>query len=38
MGWQDKFVQKVYLKEHGIPLPEFVEVSTLDAAYEAGRL
>lgn len=35
---QDKFQQKVYLQARGVPLPEFCDVPTLEAAYEAGRI
>lgn len=35
---QDKYAQKVYLAERGIPLPEFCDVPDLEAAYEAGRV
>ena len=34
---QDKYLQKVHLQKHGIPLPDFVDVPNLDAAFEAGR-
>jgi phosphoribosylaminoimidazole carboxylase len=34
---QDKFTQKVHLAEHGIPLPEFIKVTSLGDAIEAGR-
>jgi len=35
---QDKYAQKVYLAERGIPLPEFCDVPDLEAAIEAGRV
>lgn len=35
---QDKYQQKVYLQQHGIPLPDFRDVPDLSAAYEAGRV
>lgn len=35
---QDKYEQKVYLQAKGIPLPEFRDVPSLEAAYEAGRV
>jgi phosphoribosylaminoimidazole carboxylase len=35
---QDKYAQKVYLAERGIPLPEFCDVPDMEAAYEAGRV
>ncbi len=35
---QDKYKQKVYLAEKGIPLPEFRDVPSLEAAFEAGKV
>lgn len=34
---QDKYQQKVYLRGHGIPVPDFMDVPDLSAAYEAGQ-
>jgi phosphoribosylaminoimidazole carboxylase (NCAIR synthetase) len=34
---QDKYIQKLHLQKHNIPLPEFMDVPTLDAAYAAGK-
>lgn len=31
---QDKFLQKTFLKEHGIPVPEFIEISNIDDVKE----
>jgi phosphoribosylaminoimidazole carboxylase len=33
---QDKYLQKNHLAEHGIPLPDYMETSTIAAAKEAG--
>lgn len=33
---QDKYLQKVHLAAHGIPLPDFMQCPTVDAALEAG--
>lgn len=34
---QDKFTQKVHLAEHGIPLPQFMKITSLEDAMLAGR-
>lgn len=31
---QDKFLQKTFLKEHGIPVPEFIEISNIQDVKE----
>ena len=31
---QDKFLQKTFLKEHGIPVPEFIEISNINDVKE----
>ncbi|KAL6214852.1 hypothetical protein ACLB2K_014284 [Fragaria x ananassa] len=33
---QDKYLQKVHFSEHGIPLPEFMEMDDLEGAKRAG--
>nr|XP_004299242.2 PREDICTED: phosphoribosylaminoimidazole carboxylase, chloroplastic isoform X2 [Fragaria vesca subsp. vesca] len=33
---QDKYLQKVHFSEHGIPLPEFMEIDDLEGAKRAG--
>ncbi|CAH8354635.1 unnamed protein product [Eruca vesicaria subsp. sativa] len=35
---QDKYMQKVHFSQHGIPLPEFMEISDMDGAERAGEL
>lgn len=34
---QDKYAQKVYFRERGIPLPDFVVLDSVESAVEAGR-
>ena len=33
---QDKFLQKVHLASHNVPLPDFMAVPDINAAREAG--
>ncbi|XP_044482131.1 phosphoribosylaminoimidazole carboxylase, chloroplastic-like [Mangifera indica] len=33
---QDKFLQKVHFSQHGIPLPEFMQIDDLESARRAG--
>ncbi|VVB02540.1 unnamed protein product [Arabis nemorensis] len=35
---QDKYMQKVHFSQHGIPLPEFMEINDFDDAKRAGEL
>ncbi|KAG2309271.1 hypothetical protein Bca52824_029019 [Brassica carinata] len=35
---QDKYMQKVHFSQHGIPLPEFMEISDIEGAERAGEL
>ncbi|CAN8287350.1 unnamed protein product [Cochlearia groenlandica] len=35
---QDKYMQKVHFSEHGIPLPEFMEIGDMEGARKAGEL
>ncbi|CAF1700378.1 phosphoribosylaminoimidazole carboxylase, chloroplastic [Brassica napus] len=35
---QDKYMQKVHFSRHGIPLPEFMEISDIEGAERAGEL
>jgi len=35
---QDKYIQKVHLHQHKIPLPDFFLVQSLESAVEAGKL
>ncbi|KAL9302004.1 putative phosphoribosylaminoimidazole carboxylase [Arabidopsis thaliana] len=35
---QDKYMQKVHFSQHGIPLPEFMEISDIEGARKAGEL
>ncbi|ERN10281.1 hypothetical protein AMTR_s00177p00010960 [Amborella trichopoda] len=35
---QDKYLQKVHLSHHGIPLPDFMQVDSLESAEKAGNL
>ncbi|KAH0930460.1 hypothetical protein HID58_016187, partial [Brassica napus] len=35
---QDKYMQKVHFSQHGIPLPEFMEISDMEGAERAGEL
>ncbi|OMO71986.1 hypothetical protein CCACVL1_18004 [Corchorus capsularis] len=35
---QDKYLQKVHFSQHGIPLPEFMEIDNLEGAKKAGDL
>ncbi|WZY81947.1 hypothetical protein YC2023_028331 [Brassica napus] len=35
---QDKYIQKVHFSRHGIPLPEFMEISDIEGAERAGEL
>ncbi|XP_020882975.1 phosphoribosylaminoimidazole carboxylase, chloroplastic [Arabidopsis lyrata subsp. lyrata] len=35
---QDKYMQKVHFSQHGIPLPEFVEIGDIEGARKAGEL
>ncbi|KAJ4906934.1 hypothetical protein Rs2_10592 [Raphanus sativus] len=35
---QDKYIQKVHFSRHGIPLPEFMEISDVEGAERAGEL
>lgn len=34
---QDKYLQKVYLAKHGLPLPEYVKCDTLEMAQQVGE-
>ncbi|WOL07254.1 phosphoribosylaminoimidazole carboxylase, chloroplastic-like [Canna indica] len=35
---QDKYLQKVHFSQHGIPLPDFMEIDNLTSAEKAGEL
>ncbi|XP_010509286.1 PREDICTED: phosphoribosylaminoimidazole carboxylase, chloroplastic-like [Camelina sativa] len=35
---QDKYMQKVHFSQHGIPLPEFMEIGDIEGARRAGEL
>ncbi|OIW13811.1 hypothetical protein TanjilG_31700 [Lupinus angustifolius] len=35
---QDKYLQKVHFSQHGIPLPEFMQIDDLEGAKKAGEL
>ncbi|CAN6835215.1 unnamed protein product [Brassica oleracea] len=35
---QDKYMQKVHFSQHGIPLPEFMEIGDIEEAERAGEL
>ncbi|CAK7341021.1 unnamed protein product [Dovyalis caffra] len=35
---QDKYLQKVHFSQHGIPLPEFMQIDDLEGAKRAGDL
>ncbi|XP_018459348.2 phosphoribosylaminoimidazole carboxylase, chloroplastic [Raphanus sativus] len=35
---QDKYMQKVHFSQHGIPLPEFMEINDIEGAEIAGEL
>ncbi|KAJ9153331.1 hypothetical protein P3X46_026779 [Hevea brasiliensis] len=35
---QDKYLQKVHFSQHGIPLPEFMQIGDLEGAKRAGEL
>lgn len=35
---QDKYVQKVHFAQHGIPIPDFMEIGNLESAERAGDL
>ncbi|XP_023550034.1 phosphoribosylaminoimidazole carboxylase, chloroplastic-like isoform X1 [Cucurbita pepo subsp. pepo] len=35
---QDKYLQKVHFSQHGIPLPEFMQIDNLEGAKKAGDL
>ena len=34
---QDKFLQKIHLAAHGVPLPDFMSTPTVEAAVKAGK-
>ncbi len=35
---QDKYLQKMHFKQHGVALPDFMKVDSLESAEEAGRV
>ena len=35
---QDKYLQKMHFKQHGVALPEFMKIDSLSAAVEAGKI
>ncbi|KAK6940620.1 ATP-grasp fold, ATP-dependent carboxylate-amine ligase-type [Dillenia turbinata] len=35
---QDKYLQKVHFSQHGIPLPDFMQIDNLEEAKKAGNL
>ncbi|KAG7569546.1 Phosphoribosylaminoimidazole carboxylase ATPase subunit [Arabidopsis thaliana x Arabidopsis arenosa] len=35
---QDKYMQKVHFSQHGIPLPEYMEIDDIEGARRAGEL
>ncbi|XP_010667304.3 phosphoribosylaminoimidazole carboxylase, chloroplastic isoform X2 [Beta vulgaris subsp. vulgaris] len=35
---QDKYLQKLHFSRHGIPLPEFMEIDSVESARRAGEL
>ena len=35
---QDKYLQKVHLRSYDVPLPEFMEIPTMTAAINAGKI
>ncbi|KAJ6842243.1 phosphoribosylaminoimidazole carboxylase, chloroplastic isoform X1 [Iris pallida] len=35
---QDKYIQKVHFSQHGIPLPEFMQIDSIASAERAGNL